>query len=654
MLTINKMTSTSPVDFAAEELKKYLRMMMPECGDIKIAYNPLAADGFRLGLMQDFGLDVSDAEEPLLDDILYIDCDTEGGIIAGDNPRSVLLAVYEYLRQNGCRWILPGVDGELIPMQDILPVKYRHKPTTRFRGWCNEGAEYQDSMIDAIDFLPKVGMNVFMMEFRIPVCYYDNYYNHIKNEENRPPEPVSERQVLQWKRQCEAEIAKRGLQFHDIGHGFTCDPFGIDSSKEGKLEDDSDIIPEEARPFVALLDGKRNLYRHSPLCTNFCMSNAHARDRMAKYIADYAESHSNVDYLHIWLADYVNNHCECDECQKKTVSDWYVMLLNEIDDALRAKSLDTRIVFIVYLDTFWAPLEEKIKDYRRFSLLVAPITRTYTMTLPETPSEITLRPFVRNKLTAPATLEESFAYLKEWDKAYSGAKMSYEYHFWRHLFSDVSGITMARRINEDVRAYKANGVNGIIEDGSQRCFFPHGYTFYAYARSLYDFTLTEEEIAKEYFPAAYGEDWREFYSYLERLGKLIDFNYFYGKDSEDESVSPYYSPKKAADFRLAKEYIETAGRALIEKHYNYEDRARTLSVRLLEHHADFYSKLSEALVKKALAMDEEADALLDELRRDFGKREAAIEKYYDHSLAFKQYMFVFATKRKAAPIINFD
>ena len=45
MLTINKMTSTSPVDFAAEELKKYLRMMMPECGDIKIAYNPLAADG---------------------------------------------------------------------------------------------------------------------------------------------------------------------------------------------------------------------------------------------------------------------------------------------------------------------------------------------------------------------------------------------------------------------------------------------------------------------------------------------------------------------------------------------------------------------------------------------------------------------------------
>ena len=175
MLTINKMTSASPVDYAAEELKKYLRMMMPECGDVKIAYNPLAADGFRLGLMQDFGLDVSDAEDTELDDILYIDCDEMGGIIAGSNYRSVLLAVYEYLRQNGCRWLMPGVDGELIPMQDIKPVKYRHKATSRYRGFCNEGTEFQQCMLDAIDLAPKLGMNVFMLEFRVPSGYYTRY-----------------------------------------------------------------------------------------------------------------------------------------------------------------------------------------------------------------------------------------------------------------------------------------------------------------------------------------------------------------------------------------------------------------------------------------------------------------------------------------------
>ena len=132
MFYINKITSDTTVDYAAEELKKYLRMMMPDGGDVIISYNPTAKDGFRLGLMQDFGLDVTDAEVPELDDILYISCDENGGIIAGDNPRSVLLSVYEYLRQNGCRWLFPGADGEYIPMQSVVPVSYRFKPSFRY------------------------------------------------------------------------------------------------------------------------------------------------------------------------------------------------------------------------------------------------------------------------------------------------------------------------------------------------------------------------------------------------------------------------------------------------------------------------------------------------------------------------------------------
>ena len=57
MFCINKITSNHTVDFAAEELKKYLRMMMPRCGEIDINYAPDAKDGFRLGIMSDFGLE---------------------------------------------------------------------------------------------------------------------------------------------------------------------------------------------------------------------------------------------------------------------------------------------------------------------------------------------------------------------------------------------------------------------------------------------------------------------------------------------------------------------------------------------------------------------------------------------------------------------
>ena len=635
MLTVNKITSASPVDFAAEELKKYLRMMMPECGDIKIAYNPLAADGFRLGLMSDFGLDTSDAEDAELDDILYIDCDTEGGIIAGSNPRSVLLSVYEYLRQNGCRWLFPGVDGELIPMRDILPVKYRHKPSMRYRGFCNEGAEFQQCMIDAIEFIPKVGMNVFMLEFRIPSAYYASYYNHCYNEKNRPPEPLSDRQVLQWKRQCEVEIAKRGLQFHDIGHGFTVDPFGIDSSRAWSKVDCS-AVPEDARELLAMMNGERTLYKGRPICTNVCMSNPRARKKITDYVASYAETHSNIDYLHVWLADDSNNHCECAECRKKTPSDWYMMLMNEIDRALTLKKLDTRIVFIVYVDTTWPPVTERLENQDRFALLFAPISRSYLTTLPESGVTSKPRPFLLNRLTLPDSLEEYLCYFAEWRRIFTGGAFAYEYHFCHHQCCDLSGIILAKRINEDVKAYKTYEVGGIVEDGSQRSFFPNGFAFYTYARTLFDTSLSFEEIAKDYYGSLYGEDCEKFYRYLEKLGELFDMRYLEGQMSKDPSVSPYYNPEYAKSLD-ALEDILAEGEELISSHYNSDYRVRTVAVRLLEHHLEVCRLLGVILRHKALGKDEEASAAFNRMKAALGKREAEIEAYLDFCFYMGKY-----------------
>ena len=174
MYHIYKITSNTVVDFAAEELKKYLRMMMPRCGDIPIDYDPNATEGFRLGLMADFGLSTAEeTDQPQLDDIVHMDTEEEGGIIAGSNYRSVLLAVYEYLKKNGCRWLFPGVDGEFIPIREIQPVQYHKKADLRYRGQCNEGAENQQCMLETIDFSPKIGLNVYMIEFDIPKIYYD-------------------------------------------------------------------------------------------------------------------------------------------------------------------------------------------------------------------------------------------------------------------------------------------------------------------------------------------------------------------------------------------------------------------------------------------------------------------------------------------------
>ena len=646
MLSINKITQNHVIDFAAEELKKYLRMMMPECGDIKIAYNPLATDGFRLGLMSDFGLDTSDALDTELDDILYIDCDECGGIIAGSNPRSVLLSVYEYLRQNGCRWLMPGVDGEYIPMQDIKPVKYRHTPSMRYRGWCNEGAEYQQCMIDAIDFAPKVGMNVFMLEFRIPTSYYNRYYDHLHNDDNRPPEHVTFNTILQWKRQCETEIAKRGLQFHDIGHGWTMDPFGIDSSLRNNNGANDAALTENQRSFIALVNGERKLIGDTPNYTNFCMSNPEAQRLFASYVADYAQNHANVDFLHVWLGDALNAHCECEGCKKKTPSDWYVILLNMIDEELTRRNLKMRIVFIMYVDTLWAPLTEKLSSPDRFTLLFAPISRIYTESIPEKHTHIATDPFVLNKLKTPSSLDGVFSFLDDWqEKFWQGSNIAYEYHFWRHQYYDPSGLKLSRIINADVKGYLSNGVDGIIQDGSQRSFFPNGFAFYTYARTMFDKSLTYEQLEEDYFSHAYGNGWKEIVAYLDKLSNVFDASYASGRNSQDPNVNAYYNPAVARQMNGI-EPVLAEGEAVCKAHYNSDYRVQTVSIRLLEFHVEYCRLLASALIKKACGDDDGASKAQNVFRRETGKREAEFQPYFDHTLVMYSFTNLFAARCK--------
>lgn len=650
MLYINKITPNNVIDFAAEELKKYLRMMMPEAGDVKIVSAPEREDGFRLGLMQDFGLDVSDAEDLDLDDILYIDCNEQGGIISGDNPRSVLLAVYEYLRQNGCCWLYPGIDGEYIPMKNIDPVKYRHKPAMRYRGQCNEGAESQQCMMAAIDFAPKLGMNVFMLEFRIPTAYYSIYYNHLHNEKNRPPEPVTKEQVLQWKRMCESEISKRGLQFHDIGHGWSVDPFGIDSSLRSSDGDNDARLTDEQREQLALVGGRRGLIKNTPSYTQFCMGSKKARDIVSEYVADYAEMHSNTDFLHVWLGDSVNSQCECDLCREKTPSDWYVILLNEIDEKLTERGLSARIAFISYVDTIWPPVCERLNNPKRFILLFAPITRSYTKSVPSS-HEFDLAPYTRNTLVMPNCFGENLAYLEEWKKRYAGDTVAFEYHFWRHQYYDVSGIEIAKRVSEDIKEYKKRKIIGMIEDGTQRSYFPNGLAFYTYARTMFDTALDFEAVKEEYLSHAYGEDWREFVGYLEEVGNVFGFAYLEGEESSDEKRSHYYSPERA-DALTNIEQILSRGQLLIRSHYNSPVRVQTVSVRLLERHAEYLRQLSKALSEKAKGNDEEADRLIKAASEKIGSFESEIELYYDHTLAFHSWDGIFSARTKSVePII---
>ena len=628
MLKIYTTCAHSAVDYAAWELKKYLRMMMPRCGDVSVAYDPAATDGFRLGLASHFGIAL-ETDTPEADDVVHIDTTAEGGIIAGSNYRSVLQAVYRYLELNGCRWLLPGVDGEFIPVQDIAPVKYHKMADLRVRALCNEGAENQTCLLETIDLIPKLGMNSYMLEFDNPKVYYNYYYDHRHNTANRAPEPISAQQVLQWKRVCECEIARRGLIFQDMGHGWTASPFGLDTN-EGWDKNADQAIPEESREFVALCEGVRGLYHGVALNTNFCMSNPAARDKVATAVADYAGNSPHVSYLHVWLADNKNNHCECDACRALTPSDWYATLLNDIDEKLTDRGLDTRIVFCVYYDTAWAPRQVQVKNPARFTMLLAAITRRYTETPKMVPSADSIAPFRLNKNVFPSDLGDYMALMEQWDVMCPSEKFCYEYHFWIHQFYDLGGVQLARRLYEDVAAYRAAGISGIIQDGSQRSFFPNGFPFYVYSRAMLDKDISFEALAEDYFSHAYGESWRAVFEYLDKIGKMFDVNYL--EHEHHGTDKSYYAPERAETLRAVPAVVDEM-LPFFEQLKASPYRVRTVAAQLLILHGEYCKGLSEACALKSEGRDAQAYEAFKVAMDSFGRYEVAIERYYDHHMA---------------------
>lgn len=633
MLQIQTMRHDRVLAFAAEELKKYLWMMMPEGGEPEIALCRDGNVGFRLGLLEDFGLP-NEGQDPLLDDVVHIDTDEKGGILAGSNSRSVLFAVYRLLKENGCRWLYPGVDGECIPVTSLHPVRYHKLADHRFRGMCNEGAESQQAMLETIDFYAKLELNVYMLEFDTPHIYYDRYYSHPFNEENRPPEPVSPQQVKQWKRQCEAEISKRGLQFHDMGHGWTAEPFGLSSTEGWKAT--HQVLTEDQRECLAMLGGVRELFGGVALNTNLCMSNPRVRTTMARGIADYAEKHRNVDYLHVWLADGSRNHCECEACQKARPSDFYLMIMNELDEILTERGLDTRIVFIVYVDTMFSPQQVQIRNEKRFSLLYAPIHRSYSTSvsaesvIPEEPA------YIRNRWERPVSAEANLSFLRAWQKHWKGAGFSYEYHFWKHQFFDPGAMYISRRIYEDVRSLKFMGLDGYVEDGSQRSFFPNGFAMYVYAQTLLCRDSSFDEMVRDYFSHAYGENWQQVLRYFRQVSELFDFSYVSGERSENPAKGSHYSPRKAQELTQAAALAEE-GMSIVREAKGQMPRVQRVSIHLLRRHTEYIQAMAAFLREKALGNDAAALEILDGFRSSFGRYEVELERYFDHFIAFRAF-----------------
>ena len=341
---------------------------------------------------------------------------------------------------------------------------------------------------------------------------------------------------------------------------------------------------------------------------------------LAKEVVDYAKTHPDTDVLHFWLADDFNNVCECEACSKKRLSDWYVMILNEIDELLTESGLGVKIVFLVYMELYWAPLTEQIRNPDRFLLMFAPIFRSYTLPFDVTGNWKTRppMPYEKNKMTYPSDAAEYLAFLEGWKKAFRGDGFDFDYHLMWDINRDFGGETIAKVLFEDIRSLKKIGLNGFLSCQIQRAFYPNGLAFYVMGRALFDGQIGYEALREEYYRGAFGKHAPFAMRFYETLERTVPFSYF-KEETDGKTALPLLREAQAFLRKTLSEFPADA-----------EDDTRRESLEILRFTAENALRTAEVLILKeegapAGQVQEAAAAR----RRFFNENELRFQPYAD-------------------------
>ena len=266
-------TPVEPVFYAAEELKKYLEMMDSSVHAEII--EGAGTDGICLSVGEYENID------PMIEDVIDAEIDCLNGYIKGSNGRSVLMGVYNYLKSAGCMWVRPGKLGEFIPEKEMGAHAFslHIKADALFRGDCIEGAVSLENVVDTIEWLPKINMNLFMIQFIQPYNILRRWYEHDLSLHKEKGE-FNEQMAEEITSEIERHVKKRGLQLHALGHGYMFEPYGVRHLGPGRKY----VPTEEAYGDIAQIGGKRELFMGSPAYTQLCMSNPAVRRKMVNFL----------------------------------------------------------------------------------------------------------------------------------------------------------------------------------------------------------------------------------------------------------------------------------------------------------------------------------------------------------------------------------
>ena len=606
--------------FAYEELDYYLERLFG-VSITKVDSN-LEAD-ICLDLLPE-PINHMQSEDTNSNDHIYIMLHKGIATIKGNNNISLIIAMYRLFSELGVEFCRPGRDNELIPSLDIkkwenAEIMIDEIAAYQHRGVCIEGADSLENIVDFIDYLPKIQMNSFFIQFENPYTFLKRWYEHENNpymEKENFDASISDK----MSRKIDAEIKKRSLNHHRVGHGWISEVLGFSSKYGWKEEKSLDIKKIE---YIATINGKKELYRNSPILTSLCFSNEEARKEMIDRIVQYASSRKDIDYLHVWLSDAPNNICECENCKKTTPSDQYIELLNELDRELTKNQIDTKICFLLYHELLFAPVKNKISNPDRFVMMFAPISRTFEKSYQDVALEFDIPEmpkYVRNAITLPTTLEENIAFLLKWKKKFNGDSFVYDYPLGRAHYGDMGYMKISHVIYRDITSLEKLNLNGYISCQELRAGFPHNFPNYVMGHALWNKNISYEEIKGKYFFSLYGKYANPIVNYLEEISALCSPDYFNAKGNRINSViaERYKSLEKVAE-----EFIVTLNEIENDNKFN------KMEFENLSYHREYVLNMSKALKLLASGKTDEAQKKFIDMVDSIRKNEIHYQRIFD-------------------------
>lgn len=298
---IYTMSDEPAVLFAAGELARCLRVMTGGPVNVK-ANRRYAADrvGIYLGLPTEASPKIIKKLCPRSewDDALRISTIGSSVLLTGSNPRSVLFAAYRWLEALGARWVRPGKDGEVLPaIEHPLARRWEihEQAANRHRGIVIEGGCPIEQVLDLVDWMPKLRMNAYMLQFKASGSFWRRWYVRTDLPVIENPHWLSFDECAELDARVIADLQRRGMLFHRVGHGWTCEAVGTLAAGWDKFEQP----PESVRRLLAEVNGKREWFDGGiPLNTELCYSQPEVRQRVVDTVLAYAVDHIFGAFLH--------------------------------------------------------------------------------------------------------------------------------------------------------------------------------------------------------------------------------------------------------------------------------------------------------------------------------------------------------------------